>query len=95
LEDIQNDFLSLLAVQLVRVSPSHQSQSCHYLNNNTETMEQQLPQPEYVNSPSPEALPTSQPSPLVKLPPAPQSDEQRRFGTQISDWPVARLSVDS
>lgn len=48
---------------------------------------QQLPQPEYVNSPSPEALPTSQPSPLAKLPPAPQSDEQwRRVGTQISDF---------
>jgi len=75
LEDIQNDFLSLLAVAASQVSPSHQSQSCHYLNNNTETMEsQQLPQPEYV-SPSPEALPTSQPSPLAKLPPASLSDE--------------------
>ncbi len=49
---------------------------------------QQLPQPpEYVNSPSPEALPMSQTSPLAKLPPAPQSDEQwQRVGTQISDF---------
>jgi hypothetical protein len=50
-------------------------------------MESQLQQPEYVDSSSPEALPTSQPAPLAKLPPAPESNEQwRRVGTQISDF---------
>ena len=46
-----------------------------------------LQQPEYVNSPSPEALPPSQPAPLVTIPPAPQTEEQwQRVGTQISDF---------
>lgn len=49
-------------------------------------MESQL-QPEYVDSTSPEAIATSEPAPLAKLPPAAQSDEQwRRVGTQISDF---------
>ena len=49
-------------------------------------MESQL-QPEYVDSTSPEAIATSEPAPLAKLPPATQSDEQwRRVGTQISDF---------
>lgn len=48
-------------------------------------MESQLQQP--IDSSSPEAMATSEPAPLAKLPPAPQTNEQwRRVGGQISDF---------
>lgn len=47
-------------------------------------MESQLPQTDYANT-SPEAMAATEPAPLAKLPPAPQTDEQwRQVGTQIS-----------
>ena len=40
-----------------------------------------------VDTSSPEVIVTSEPAPLVKLPPAPESEEQwQRVGSQISDF---------
>lgn len=48
-------------------------------------MESQLQQQEYANTTSPEGMAATEPAPLAKLPPAPQTDEQwRRVGTQVS-----------
>lgn len=48
-------------------------------------MESQLQQQEYANATSPEGITASEPAPLAKLPPAPQTDEQwRQIGTQVS-----------
>lgn len=50
-------------------------------------MESQLQQSEYPNTASPENMTASDPAPLAKLPPAPQTDEQwKRVGTQISSF---------
>lgn len=50
-------------------------------------MESQLQQSEYSNTASPENMTASDPAPLAKLPPAPQTDEQwKRVGTQISSF---------
>ena len=47
-------------------------------------MESQLPQTDYATT-SPEGMAATEPAPLAKLPPAPQTDEQwQRVGTQIS-----------
>ena len=48
-------------------------------------MESQLQQQDYANTNSPEGMAATEPAPLAKLPPAPQTDEQwRRVGTQVS-----------
>lgn len=48
-------------------------------------MESQLQQEDYANTNSPEGMAATEPAPLAKLPPAPQTDEQwRRVGTQVS-----------
>lgn len=48
-------------------------------------MESQLQQQEYANTTSPEGMAATEPAPLAKLPPAPQTDEQwRKVGTQVS-----------
>ena len=48
-------------------------------------MESQLKQQDYANTNSPEGMAATEPAPLAKLPPAPQTDEQwRRVGTQVS-----------
>lgn len=51
-------------------------------------MESQLPQTEYANTTSPEGMTAvTEPAPLAKLPPAPQTDEQwRKVGTQVSSF---------
>jgi hypothetical protein len=49
-------------------------------------MESQLQQPK-VDSPSAEAIAATEPAPLAKLPPAPETNEQwRRVGSQISEF---------
>lgn len=49
------------------------------------TMESQLPQTDYANPTTAEGMAATEPAPLAKLPPAPQTDEQwRQVGTQIS-----------
>lgn len=48
-------------------------------------MESQLQQQEYANTTTPEGMAATEPAPLAKLPPAPQTDEQwRKVGTQVS-----------
>lgn len=48
-------------------------------------MESQLPQTDYANPTTTEGMAATEPAPLAKLPPAPQTDEQwQRVGTQIS-----------
>jgi hypothetical protein len=48
-------------------------------------MESQLQQQEYANTTSAEGMTASEPAPLAKLPPAPQTEEQwRQVGTQVS-----------
>ena len=50
-------------------------------------MESQTQQSEYVGTTSPEAITSAEPSPLAKLPPATESNEQwRRIGEQISTF---------